>query len=312
MDSSHKDKSMTPVSHTANVHTVSNTKKGLFLSFLLTGIFFGIELIVGLKINSVAVIADAAHNFSAAAGVGIALLAIIFASKPPNSKRTFGFVKAEIFSAWINGIILFVMAYVIIRMGVNNLLNPGVVATTPMLILAVIGLIIGGIPAVMLYKKQKTDINVRGAFWHVMETVIGSAVVLLAALLIRYAGWMQADAILGMLLAPVLIVATWGIVKTATYALLDFTPKNLDLVEVKKEIEGIEGVEVARHIHAWTIGINKDMFSAHVKISDNADAQEILEKTTIKIKEKYNIYLSTIQIEKRSLYSEEAKEIEFN
>lgn len=287
-----KEKSRAPA-----VHSAASTKKGLVWSFVLTGTFFVVELIVGLRINSVAVVADAAHNFSAAAGVGLALLATIFAAQPPTAKRTFGFLKTETLSAWVNGVILLVMAFFIVKMGIRNYLSPETVATLPMMILAVIGLVIGGIPAAILYKKQKTDMNVRGAFWHIMETVFGSAAVLIAALLIRFTGWLQADAVMGVLLAPVLIVAAWGIVKASTRALLDFTPQNLDLVEIKSGIERMAGVANVHHIHAWTVTTGKDIFSAHVKIDQAADRQEILNTITSLLKEKYNIYLSTIQME---------------
>jgi len=291
-------------------HAVSNTKRGLWWSFILTGTFFAVELVIGLRIGSVAVVADAAHNFSAAAGVGVALLAVIFASKPPTPNRTFGFLKAEILSAWVNGMVLFVMAWLILKMGVNNLFNPGSVDTAQMIFLAVVGLIIGGIPAAMLYKKQKIDINVRGAFWHVMETVFGSAAVLAAALLVRYTGWLQADAVLGMLLAPVLVVAAWGIVKTSTRSLLDLTPKNLNLVDIKSDIESMAGVVNVHHIHAWSVGSEKDSFTAHVKVLNAEDGQRILEQITSRLKKNYNIYFSTIQVETKCS-DLAAKEIDF-
>ena len=292
------------------VHAVSSTRRGLFWSFVLTALFFVVELVVGLAIGSVAVVADAAHNFSAAAGVGIALLATILASKPATPQRTFGFLKLEMAAAWISGFLLLLMAYLIARMGIMRLANPEAVETLPMIILAFIGLIIGGVPAVILFQKQKTDINVRGAFWHVMETVFGSAAVLIAALLMRYAGWLGADAVLGMVLVPVLVVAGWGIVWTASRALLDLTPKNIDLVELKMRIETMPGVEGSHHMHAWTLTTGKDVFSTHVKVSGEADAQQILEDITTMLREEYDIYFSTIQIETRC-NNEGAAEIAF-
>lgn len=292
------------------VHAVSSTRRGLFWSLVLIALFFVVELVIGLAIGSVAVVADAAHNFSAAAGVGIALLATVFASKPATPQRTFGFLKLEMAAAWINGFLLLLMAYLIARMGIMKLANPEAVETLPMIILAVIGLIIGGVPAIVLFQKQKTDINVRGAFWHVMETVFGSAAVLIAALLVRYAGWLGADAVLGMLLVPVLVLAGWGIVWTASRALLDLTPKNIDLVELKKRIEAMLAVESSHHMHAWSLTTGKDVFSTHVKISGEADAQQILEDITTMLREEYAIYFSTIQLETRCS-NEGAAEIAF-
>ena len=292
------------------VHAVSSTRRGLLWSFVLTALFFVVELVVGLAIGSVAVVADAAHNFSAAAGVGIALLATVLASKPATPQRTFGFLKLEMAAAWINGFLLLLMAYLIARMGIMKLASPEAVETLPMIILAVVGLIIGGVPATLLFQKQKTDINVRGAFWHVMETVFGSAAVLIAALLMSYAGWLGADAVLGMLLVPVLVVAGWGIVWTASRALLDLTPKNIDLVELKKRIEAMLGFESSHHMHAWSLTTGKDVFSTHVKISGEADAQQILEDITTMLREEYDIYFSTIQLETRCS-NEGAAEIAF-
>ncbi len=282
-----------------SAHALATTRRGLFWSFVLTGAFFVVELIVGLSIGSVAVVADAAHNFSAAAGVGIALLAAIFAARPPSPERTFGYVKAEMLAAWINGSLLLAMAVLIVWMGISKLFEPETIATGPMLLVAAIGLVIGGVPAVVLFNKQKTDINVRGAFWHVMETVFGSAAVLVAALLVRYANWSQADAILGMLLAPVLLIAAWSIIRESTGRLLDLTPKNLDLVEVREEIEAIPGVRRAHHIHAWSLGVGKDVFSAHVLVNNEADGQDILEQATALLSERHSIYFTTIQVESR-------------
>lgn len=297
-----------PRTHT--VHSVSATQRGLFWSFLLTGAFFVVELIVGLRIESVALVADAAHNFSAAAGVGIALIGTMFASKPPTPRRTFGFLRLEIFTAWINGVLLLGMAVLIFKMGIEKLLSPVAVSTTPMFVLAVVGLVIGGIPAMVLWQKQKTDVNVRGAFWHVLETVFGSAAVLAAALLVRFTGWLGADAVLGMLLGPVLLVAAWGIVKGTTKTLLDLAPKHLDLLEVKAAIEEVTGVVDAHHVHAWTVGIGKDVFSAHVEILDDADAQEVLREVTRMLGERFDIYFSTIQIETECV-DLPAREIDF-
>lgn len=294
------------------MHSVSNTKKGLFLSLILTGLFFVVELVVGLKINSVAVIADAAHNFSAAAGIGIALLATIFAMKPVSKYRTFGFLKIEMFAAWINGALLLGMAYMIFRKGFVNLLNPTPVEILPMIILSIIGLVIGGIPAVLLFQKQKTDINARGAFWHVMETVLGSFAVLLAALIIYFTGWIQADAVLGMLLAPILVIASWKILKESTRELLDLTPKNIDLSEIRKNIKKIKGVRDIHHVHVWNLTLEKTLFSAHVKIENHINHDDVLQKINSMLNKKYKIYFSTIQIEKKDYDYNEPKELDFH
>ncbi len=293
-----------------SAHAVSATKRGLLFSFVLTGLFFAVELVVGLQINSVAVLADAAHNFSAAAGVGIALFAILIASKPATPKRTFGFLKAEIFSAWINGMLLIVMAYMIFSKGIHNFLNPVEVQTLPMIILAFIGLAVGGIPAIMLYKKQKTDTNVKGAFWHVMETLFGSAAVLMAAVTVNLTGWVQADAFFGMLLAPVLFLAAYGIIKESTRSLLDLTPKDLDLAEIKREIEKNVGVINAHHIHAWALTDGRRIFSSHIKVQPEAEKQSILKTINSMLKEKYNIYFATIQQETECT-DQDAEEIDF-
>ncbi len=277
-------------------HALASTRRGLFWSLLLTGTFFVVELVVGLSIGSVAVVGDAAHNFSAAAGVGIALLAAVFAARPPSPARTFGYLKGEMLAAWINGFFLVVMAVLIVRMGIGKLLNPESVATGPMLALALVGLVVGGVPAVMLFEKQQTDVNVRGAFWHVLETLIGSASVLLAALLVA-AGWEQADAILGMALAPVLGIAAWSIIRESTRRLLDLTPEGVDLVRVRDEIEAMAGVTDAHHMHAWSLGEGRNLFSAHVLVEESADRQQILEALTKLLAERHEIYFSTIQVE---------------
>ena len=278
-------------------HAVSSTRKGLIWSLVLTGLFFVVELVVGFLINSVAVIADGFHNFSAAAGIGIALVAMTLAARPPIPGRTFGLLKVEVFGAFINGVLLVGMAAFVVFRGIQGLLDPSDIDPLPMLILAIIGLVIGGIPAALLYQKQKTDINARGAFWHVMQTLLGSVAVLAAALVIQFTGWTQADAVFGMLLAPILLLASWGIITESTRSLLDLTPKSLDLVDIKRKIEDITGMEGVHHLHAWSLTIGKDVLSAHVLVPSFVEAEQTLQKIQGLLKSEFNLYFSTIQME---------------
>jgi len=295
-----------------SMYSFSNIKRGLFWSLILTGLFSIVELIIGLKINSVTVLAGAAHNFSATVGIGLALLATIFAMKPVSKYRTFGFLKLEMFAAWINGLLLLGMAYFIFIKGITNLLNPSLVRVLPMIILSIIGLFIGGIPAILLFKKQKTNMNAKGAFWHVMENLLGSLAVLLAALTIKFTGWVQADAIFGMLLAPILVIASWKILKESTRELLDLTPKKIDLSAIIKDIKKIKGVNLVHHVHVWNLTFEKILFSAHIKIGIKVDGDSILRKINSVLNKKYNIYFSTIQIERKDYKYEKPKRLDFS
>ncbi len=288
----------------------SRNQRALVISAILTGVYFVVELIAGLLIGSVAVLSDAFHTFSAVAGVGIAFAAGSYAVRPPTPQRTFGFIRAEIFGAFANGFFLLGMALFVIAMGAMRLNDPKELATTPMLLVAAGGLVTEVISLALLFDGQKNNLNLKGAYWHVVQTFIGSLIIVVAALVIRFTGFLEIDPILGMAFGFFLLWASFGIIKESIAVFLEATPRGTDLLAIKRDIDQLPGVVRTHHMHAWSLASGRNIFSAHVLQSDEASA-DLLDRITQMLKEEYGFYFSTIQIESSDEGEEGAEQIEF-
>lgn len=283
-------------SHAAHMPP-SGDRRALVISGWLTGIYFIVELGIGMWTGSVAVISDAFHTFSAVGGVLIALVAQRLSERPSSVVRTFGYVRSEILGALFNGLFLAIMALVVFWMGAMRLMEPIDLPTTPMLIAAIGGLATEVVALWLLYQRQKGNLNLRGAFWHVLQTFVGSFLIIISALVIRYTGFLAIDPLLGMAFGVVLLWASWGILRQALHILLQGTPEDLDLDDAMTVLGGIEGVTDVHHVHAWSLTSGKNLFSAHLRVTDPAQANRVLRNATDLLQSQFHIYFSTLQIE---------------
>ncbi len=291
-------------------HGMEADARALKIVGWLTGIYFLIELGLGFYSGSVAVISDAFHTFSAVGGVLIALVANRISMRPPGSRHTFGMMRAEIAGALLNGMFLLLMAIYILWMGYNRLQSSIDLPTNIMYISAAGGLITEVISMSVMWKSLKGNLNMKGAFWHVMQTFVGSIIIIIAAVVIQFTGWTPIDPILGMLFGLVLFWASWGIIKQSFDILLEATPEDIDVDEVITELQKIEGVENVHHVHAWSLTSGKNLFMAHIKIDNGGDHEKVLGKAHKMLKDRFSFYFSTVQVEKTCLASDESKAID--
>ena len=285
-------------------------QRALYISAILTGVYFVVELVAGLLIGSVAVLSDAFHTFSAVAGVGIAIAAGSYAARPPTPQRTFGLIRAEIFGAFANGFFLLGMALFVIVMGAMRLDDPKELSTTPMLLVAAGGLVTEVISLALLYKGQQNNLNLKGAYWHVVQTFVGSLIIVVAALVIRFTGFLEIDPLLGMAFGIFLLWASFGIIKQSIDIFLETAPQGMDLLAIKRDIDQLPGVAGVHHMHAWTIASGRTIFSAHVLQSEETNP-DLLDQITQLLKHQYGFYFSTVQIESSQEGEEGAEQIEF-
>jgi cobalt-zinc-cadmium efflux system protein len=296
--------------HALPTATDGNTR-ALKISGGLTGVYFIIELGIGLWTGSVAVTSDAFHTFSAVGGVLIALVAGHYAARPATERATFGLVRAEIVGALFNGLFLLLMAFYILWMGSERLQNPVDVPTGPMLWAAVGGLITEVVALRLLYDRQKGDLNMKGAFWHVLQTFVGSLLIVVAALVIRFTGFLAIDPILGVAFGVVLLWASWGIIRQALRILLDVVPEDLDLAAVEAAVEALPGVRDVHHVHARTLTTGKNVVSMHVLVGSYAEA-DALQRTIYRLLvDRFDVYFSTVQLETECLEREVAQAIAY-
>lgn len=278
----------------------SGSKGGLKVAAWVTGAYFFFELGVGLYTGSVMVIVDAAHTFSAVGGVVLALVARKIAQRPVTYRQTFGGQRAEIIGALLNGMALLVMALVALTMGAMRLQSPIELPTTPMFMVAAVGLITEVWLMALMYRDQKHDINTRGAFWHVAQTFLGSFGIIAAALVIHFTGFLLIDPILGMAFGLMVLAASWGILRDSVSILMENAPPEIDLEKVCAALEEIPDVRNVHHPHAWTLTSGRHLFSAHLGLEPNTGAErqaEILDQGQALLSERFGFYFATLQLE---------------
>ncbi|MDF2738379.1 MAG: cobalt-zinc-cadmium resistance protein CzcD [Nitrososphaeraceae archaeon] len=290
--------------------TSAKNIRALKITAVLTGTYFIIELAIGIYSGSIAVLSDSFHTFSAVGGVLLALAVGHIATRPANVSRTFGLKRAEVIGALLNGFFLLIMAIMVLYMGYMRLEHPMHVPPGAMLIAAFGGLVTEVISIKLLYSGQKGNLNLKGAFWHVLQTFVGSLIIIIAAIIIYFTGFLAIDPLLGMAFGIVLIYASIGIVKDSLKILLETVPKSVDLEQIMNSLQTIPGVKDIHHMHAWTITSGVNIFSTHIKTDDVSKTQDILKESTTILKEKFDFYFSTVQIEQECLEIEEPRDID--
>ena len=233
-------------------------------------------------------------------GVVLALVAMKIARKPATHRQTFGGQRAEIIGALMNGAALLVMALVALTMGAMRLRAPIELPTTPMFVVAAVGLMTEVWLIALMYRDQKEDINTRGAYWHVVQTFLGSFGIIAAALVIHFTGFLLIDPILGMAFGVMVLVASWGILRDSISILMENAPADIDVDEVCASLSEIDGVRNVHHPHAWTLTSGKHIFSGHLRIDDDSSAEQhatILEEAQSLLASRFGFYFATLQLE---------------
>lgn len=241
----------------------------LLTALLITLTVMGAEVIGGLISGSLALLADAAHMLTDAAGVGLALLAAWFASRPATPERTFGYQRSEVLAAVVNALLLFGVAGFVLVEAVRRFTSPPEVATGLMLGVAVVGLVANTISLLVLRGGQQESLNVRGAYLEVLGDLLGSAAVIVAAIVIALTGYTQADPIASALIGLMILPRTWGLLREAVDVLLEATPRGVDLTQVRQHLLDTPGVIDVHDLHAWTITSGLPVLSVHVVVAQD-------------------------------------------
>lgn len=263
----------------------------------LTLAFLLVEIVGGIVTNSLALLADAGHMFTDVAGIALALLAIKLAARPASTERTFGWYRVEILAAVINALFLFAVAAYVLFESWRRLMNPPDVASGLMLAVAVAGMAANGLSLWILRDAQAQSLNMRGAYLEVLGDLLGSAAVVVAAVVIALTGFEQADAIASAVIGLLIVPRTWRLLKDAIDVLLEATPKGVDLQEVRRHILEAEGVVDVHDLHAWTITSGLNVVSAHVVVQTGADPTGVLDRLSTCLSDDFDVEHSTFQLE---------------
>ncbi|MDX3760969.1 MULTISPECIES: cation diffusion facilitator family transporter [Streptomyces] len=228
-----------------------------------------VEFVGGLMADSLALVADAAHMATDAVGLGMALLAIHFANRPPSGNRTFGYARAEILAALANCLLLLGVGGYVLYEAIHRFVTPADTEGGLTIVFGLIGLVANTISLTLLLRGQKDSLNVRGAFLEVVADALGSVAVIISAVVIMSTGWQAADPIASILISIMIVPRTWKLLHETLDVLLEAAPKNVDMAEVRAHILALPGVEDVHDLHAWTITSGMPVLSAHVVVSSD-------------------------------------------
>jgi cobalt-zinc-cadmium efflux system protein len=256
-----------------------------------------VEVVGALASGSLALLADAGHLLADAVGIGIALLAMWFAGRPATPERTFGYLRLEILAAVFNAVLLLVVALLVLVESVRRLLAPPEVASGLMLAFGALAVAGNGVSVWLLHRCQAESLNLRGAFLEVTGDLLGSAAVLVAAAVIALTGSEVADPVASALIGLAILPRTWQLLRDAVDVLLEATPKDVDLDEVRRHIAAAPGVADVHDLHAWTITSGVNVVSAHVVLEDGAASAAVLDRLGQCLGGHFDIEHSTFQLE---------------
>ncbi|KQR36915.1 MULTISPECIES: cation diffusion facilitator family transporter [Microbacterium] len=275
----------------------------LAISLSLTATIMVVQVVGAILTGSLALLADAAHMFTDASALVIALIAAAVAARPADDRRTFGYQRAEVFGALINAIILILLAGWVGIEAVGRLIDPGEteVAGGLMLIVAIVGLVANAISMWLLSRAQRTSINVRGAYLEVMGDLIGSAMVIIAAIVIVTTGWMPADALASIMIAVLIIPRAIALLREVFSVLSESAPEGTAVSDIRQHLLDYDGVVGVHDVHVWQLTRGAPVFSAHVSVEPallaDGRSAKLLSDLQSCLAHHFDVEHSTFQIE---------------
>lgn len=267
----------------------------------ITAVFMLAEVAGGVLASSLALLADAGHMFTDVAAIGLSLFAMRMARRPPSLEKTYGYVRTEILAALVNGAALLVIAALICWEAWKRLRQPVEVDGPLLMAVAAAGLAVNVAGALLLHGHAKESLNVRGAYLHVLGDLLGSVGVLLAGGVILLTGWNPADAIVSVLIALLILVSAWRLVREATDVLMEAAPAHIDVSDVIAALEAVPELHDVHDLHVWTLTSGFVALSGHGVIDDPAHHREVLAAIQERVR-RFGIEHVTFQLEPRPLY----------
>jgi cobalt-zinc-cadmium efflux system protein len=230
-----------------------------------------VATVVGAVLSgSLALVADAGHMATDAAGIALALGAVTLAQRPARGQRTFGWQRVEILAAVANGLLLVGVAGYVLVEAVQRIGDPPEIESRLMLTIAVVGLLVNLVSLGLLHRGRTESLNVRGAYLEVLADAFGSVAVLAAAVVVLTTGWTPADTLASLLIGVLVLPRAWHLLREALDVLLEAAPRGVDMAEVRTHILGVDGVLDVHDLHAWTITSGLPVLSAHVVVTEEA------------------------------------------
>jgi cobalt-zinc-cadmium efflux system protein len=283
-----------------HVHGASTaaTRRVLRLSFIATIAYVLLTFFAGLRAHSLALMSEAGHNVSDALAVGLSFVAVWFQTRPATDTKTFGYQRAGVLAAFLNALMLIVIAGWIVWAAIERFRRPTQVEPTIMMAVAAAGVLMNGAIATALWRVSH-DVNIRSVFIHMLGDTLSTAAVIAGGVFIVFTGRGWIDPALSLAIAALILWSSLAIVRETLNILLEGTPQGLSLGEIRATLEEIDGVEDVHDLHVWSLGSNSHALASHVTIADipPSESNLILDQINVVLRERFRIYHTTLQFE---------------
>jgi cobalt-zinc-cadmium efflux system protein len=279
--------------------TATGRYRPALITVLVLSTLVAIAEIIGAVITgSLVLVADAAHMTADAAGLGLSLLAAYIAARPPTAQRTFGYARAEILAAMANAVLLLGMATFIVVDAIRRLASPVAVNSGLLIVFGVIALCANAVSLLLLRRGQAESLNVRGAFLEVASDTLGAAAVIVTGVVIAATGFVRVDPIASLAIGLLILPRTWRLLRETIDVLLEASPRDMDLSEVRRHMTDLPGVRDVHDLHAWTITSGLPVLSAHVVVDQGViDDGRMLDRLQDCLRGHFDVEHSTFQLE---------------
>jgi len=280
---------------------IKSVNRAFVIGIILNFAFVLIEAIIGLVIHSLSLLSDAGHNLADVASLAMALIAFRLVKVKPNEKYTYGYKKTTILVALLNASILLISLGAIGYEAIHRLMSPELLKLPgkTISIVAAIGIVVNGVTALLFLRGKDNDLNIKSAFLHMLSDAIISAGLVVGGIIIYFTGMYWIDAALSIVVALIILVSTWNLLRDSLRLSLDAVPEGIEVSKIKKIIDGIKGVRDFHHIHVWAISTTENALTAHLVVDRNS-SMDFLEQLKHTIKHELlhqNIQHATLEIE---------------
>lgn len=278
-------------------HTAANGRR-LLLALGVIVVFMVVEFVGGIISGSLALVADAAHMLTDAAALGLAASAQFFALRPADSKLHFGYRRAQVLAAFVNGILMMVLLAWILFEALTRFLNPVDINSSLMLWVAIAGLGANIIAFLILHRGEKGDVNMRGALLHVVGDLFGSVAAIIAAIVITFTGWTQIDPLLSIFVAVLIGISAYRLLRETSLILLEGAPENVSVEDLSAGLkEACPEIKDVHHVRIWQITEGNPRITMHICVDDAVEAEKALKTAKAYVAETFHIHKSTIQVD---------------
>lgn len=278
-------------------HGAHAQRRAIKAAFFITAGFMVAEAVGGLLTGSMALLSDAMHMLTDAAALGMSFFASRVAGLKPDSSRTYGYRRAEVVAALANAMLLWILSGYMLREVYERFHNPVPVLSVPMLAVAVMGLLANLASARILHSHSGDNINIRGAFLHVLSDLAGSVAAIIAGAVIYFTGWYRADTIVSLLIIALILFSSARLLGEAFHILMEGTPRDLSLKDLRRQLLAIDGVSGVHELHAWSLSSGFNAVSAHLVVKDPARHREALREASCRVAPAFGLKHSVFQVE---------------